>query len=445
MDCDEIGRKRGSIPWLNVIPNHWKVKRSKQLFSARKEKAREEDVQLSATQAFGVIPQEEYEKRIGRKVTRIAQHLEKRAHVEPDDFVISMRSFQGGIERSWTRGCIRSSYIILIPEERLSIEYYQYLFKSVDYINALQATATFIRDGQDLNYSNFCQVDLPLPPREEQDQIVRFLDWKVSQINRLINAKLRQVMLLQEQRQTIIGAALTNDTEGWQKSRVGRFYEIILGKMLQSVQKDTADTYEHYLCAANIKWEGVKLSPIKKMWFSSVEKSKYRLRSGDLLVTEGGDVGVSSVWGLESQNYYIQNSVHLVRGHGESNRFLFYWLYHLKDIGYIDRLCNKATIAHFTVDKLSNCPISLPPIDVQEAIASSLDSQCAKIKSTVVAIRKGIALLHEYRTRLISDIVAGKFDVRTVVVPEYEVVEESAVDELLDDGDSAEGEHYAND
>ena len=80
--------------------------RSKRFFSVRKERARQDDDQLSATQAFGVIPQKEFEERVGRKVVQISQHLEKRAYVGPDDFVISMRSFQGGLERAWARGCI---------------------------------------------------------------------------------------------------------------------------------------------------------------------------------------------------------------------------------------------------------------------------------------------------------------------------------------------------
>src|SRR5690349_13341855 len=140
-----------NIPWLNTIPNHWGVVRSKRLFTARKERAQPNDEQLSATQAYGVIPQAEFERRVARRVVRIAQHLDKRAHVERDDFVISMRSFQGGLERAWAEGCIRSSYVVLRPTPEVHIGYFAHLFKSSDYIRALQATSNFIRDGQDLN------------------------------------------------------------------------------------------------------------------------------------------------------------------------------------------------------------------------------------------------------------------------------------------------------
>ncbi|MHA0034226.1 restriction endonuclease subunit S [Deinococcus sp. PESE-13] len=160
--------KPSGVEWLGNVPEGWEVVRSKRLFRASKELARSEDVQLSATQAFGVIPQEEYESRIGRRVTKIFMHLEKRKHVEKDDFVLSMRSFQGGLERAWSSGAIRSSYVILRPTPQVYVPFFAYLLKSPGYIRALQSTANFIRDGQDLTEENFRAVELPLIPLEEQ-------------------------------------------------------------------------------------------------------------------------------------------------------------------------------------------------------------------------------------------------------------------------------------
>ena len=167
--------KPSGVEWLGDVPAHWEVRRGKHTFTPRKELARPNDIQLSATQAYGVIAQADYEKKIGRKIVKILRHLEKRRHVEVDDFVISMRSFQGGLERAWVSGCIRSSYIVLQPATNLVVGYFAYLFKSIGYIKALQATANFIRDGQDLNFENFCEVDVPFPPIEEQRQRLRRL------------------------------------------------------------------------------------------------------------------------------------------------------------------------------------------------------------------------------------------------------------------------------
>ena len=105
----DVRLKPSGVEWLGDIPEHWRVCRSRRLFSERTELARPNDIQLSATQAYGVIPQSEFEARVGRKVVRISMHLDKRRHVEEGDFVISMRSFQGGLERAWASGAIRSS------------------------------------------------------------------------------------------------------------------------------------------------------------------------------------------------------------------------------------------------------------------------------------------------------------------------------------------------
>ena len=160
--------KDSGVEWLGEVPEHWEIRRSKALFSLRRELAKPNDIQLSATQAYGVIPQDEYERRVGRRVVKISLHLDKRQHVEVDDFVISMRSFEGGLERAWATGCIRSSYIVLRPTNEVDVEFFSYVLKSPDYIQALQSTANFIRDGQDLNFNNFCAVDLPFPPTDEQ-------------------------------------------------------------------------------------------------------------------------------------------------------------------------------------------------------------------------------------------------------------------------------------
>ena len=87
--------KDSGIDWIGQIPAHWEVRRSKYVFTQRKELARKDDIQLSATQSYGVIPQDEFEELVGRRVVKIQTNLEKRKHVEIDDFVISMRSFPG--------------------------------------------------------------------------------------------------------------------------------------------------------------------------------------------------------------------------------------------------------------------------------------------------------------------------------------------------------------
>jgi len=201
--------KPSGVEWLGDVPEHWEVRRSKRLFAPRQELARPHDIQLSATQAYGVIPQDEFERRVGRRVVKISLHLDKRRHVEVDDFVISMRSFQGGLERAWATGCIRSSYIVLCPTNEVDVEFFSFVFKSKAYIQALQSIAHFIRDGQDLNFNNFCQVDLPLPPAGEQREITAALGEAAHYINASIAHARRQIELLEEYRTRLIADVVT--------------------------------------------------------------------------------------------------------------------------------------------------------------------------------------------------------------------------------------------
>lgn len=206
-----VPMKDSDVAWIGKIPAHWEVRRSKFVFCQRKERARPDDIQLSATQAYGVIPQEQYEEMIGRKVVKISFHLEKRKHVEIDDFVISMRSFQGGLERAWASGCIRSSYVVLRPVNKGEIDagFFSYMLKLPKYINALQMTASFIRDGQDLNFDNFAQVDLFIPPIEEQKSIFSEIQSKVDEINKSIVLLMEQITKYKEYKTTLINSAVT--------------------------------------------------------------------------------------------------------------------------------------------------------------------------------------------------------------------------------------------
>ena len=201
--------KESDVEWLGTVPAHWEIWRSKRAFRPRTELARPSDTQLSATQAYGVIAQTDYQEKSGRKTTRILRHLEQRRHVEIDDFVVSMRSFQGGLERAWTSGCIRSSYIVLHAATELIVAYFGYLFKSVGYIGALQSTANFIRDGQDLNFENFCRVDVPFPPIDEQQHIAQVVDRGTDHIAASIERSRRQIDSLREYRARLISDVVT--------------------------------------------------------------------------------------------------------------------------------------------------------------------------------------------------------------------------------------------
>ncbi|WP_068778519.1 restriction endonuclease subunit S [Paenibacillus sp. GM2] len=209
----KVKMKDSGVEWIGEVPEHWEVISGNRLFSESKQLAFEDDQHLSATQKYGVIPLEEFQELEGRRVTQAVKNLEKRKHARINDFVISMRSFQGGIERVKANGCVRSSYVVLKPTPDSHVGYFTYLFKSITYIQGLQATSMFIRDGQDLSYNNFRQVKVPCPSVSEQAQIADFLDKVIKSNDMLVTKTQKSIDLLKERRSAFITAAVTGQID----------------------------------------------------------------------------------------------------------------------------------------------------------------------------------------------------------------------------------------
>lgn len=201
--------KDSGVEWLGEIPASWEVVRSKRLFKLRNVKALPDDTQLTASQQYGVIPQADFMTREGRRVVQVVTGADILKHVEAKDFVISMRSFQGGIEWSSYSGAISSAYVVLSPSRDVWHPYYVHLLKSRNYIQALQSTSDLVRDGQALRFENFAQVALPSVPLMEQRAIAAFLDRETARIDALI-AKVREAIdRIKELRMALISAAVT--------------------------------------------------------------------------------------------------------------------------------------------------------------------------------------------------------------------------------------------
>ena len=201
--------KDSGVDWLGRVPAHWEVVPPTALFTESKERARDGDQMLSATQKYGVIPLAEYEALEQRQVTMAVVNLNMRKHVEVGDFVISMRSMDGGLERARAVGSVRSSYSVLKPGPEVEGRFYGALMKSSLYIQALRLTSNFIRDGQDLNFSHVRKVKLPKPGLLEQAAIADHIETETARIDGLITLTERSIDLLREKRAALITAAVT--------------------------------------------------------------------------------------------------------------------------------------------------------------------------------------------------------------------------------------------
>ena len=209
----DVEMKDSGYKWCPIIPKHWHKIPSKYLFVSSDIRKYPDDVLLTASQRHGIISQTEYMERENAKIVLANQGIDNWKHVEPNDFIISLRSFQGGLELSEVRGCITWHYIVLKATKPIIHKYYKWLFKSFVYIKALQGTCNFIRDGQDLRYSNFVQVPIFQPPMEEQQQIADYLDSKCAEIDSIIAEKKQQIETIEEYKKSLIFEYVTGKKE----------------------------------------------------------------------------------------------------------------------------------------------------------------------------------------------------------------------------------------
>ncbi len=202
------------IEWNSQIPVEWDSINPKALFRQRKDKAFEGEKQLTASQQHGIMFQSDYMELTGTKVVTVEKDFDILKHVEAGDFVISMRSFQGGLEYSELSGSISSAYVMLVPNlELVYPRFYRWLLKSEVYIRALQSTSNMVRDGQAMRYSNFLQVRLYVVPMEEQEEIAQYLDEKCKIIDNLIAKKEQYLSEIENYKKSLIYEYVTGKKE----------------------------------------------------------------------------------------------------------------------------------------------------------------------------------------------------------------------------------------
>ena len=309
------------------------------------------------------------------------------------------------------------------PQEDFSLRYYYYLACVFDYNYYISQTTL-----PGMTQTNYNNMKLPCPSLDEQTAIASYLDAQCAKIDEIIAQAKASMEDYKQWKASIIYEAVTKGLNPnvemkdsgieWipllptaiKVSRVGLHFSIILGKMLCPKPLDDTYTLEPYFCAANVHFSGVDSENLKEMWFNPDEKERYRVAPGDLLVVEGG-AGAGGCAVIETVDFpiYIQNSIMIVRSKRKNNvKYLKYFLETLVGRGYIDFACNKATIPHFTKEKLSAVPFPVFDCDTQARIVDFLDSKCGKIDDLIFQKQSLIDDLESYKKSLIYEVVTGK-------------------------------------
>ena len=333
------------------------------------------------------------------------------------------------VARVECNGIITSAYIALSPRDDINAEYICYLLKSYDACRAFHSMGRGLR--KILSYSELKNKPIVVPPLAEQERIAAFLDAECAEIDAVLEKTRASIEEYKKLKQAVITQAVTKGIRGDRPmkdsgiewigeipagvpiSRVGLHFDIVLGKMLCSAPVDDNYTLESYYCAADVHFEGLSNGEKKKMWFSPDEKEQYCVKNGDLLVVEGGaGAGGCAIAASTDVPIYIQNSIMIVRSKGISNiRYLRYLLECLVKKGYIDVVCNKATIPHFTKDKLANVPFIVFSQSEQKEIAEYLNEKCAGIDALIAKKQQYLIEIENYKKSLIYEYVTGKKEV----------------------------------
>ena len=428
--------KPSGVPWLGNIPAHWEVRRTKRVLRERNQKGFPNEPLLAATQTKGVVRKEQYENRTVLALKDL--HLLKLVRV--GDFVISLRSFQGGIEYAREQGIISPAYTILYPRKRSVHTYLAWLFKSRPYIENLTLHVTGIRQGQNIDYSELSRSYLPLPPLAEQRAIAAFLDRETAKIDALVAKKERLIELLQEKRAALISRAVTKGLDSnvpmkdsgeewlgeipapWEVKRL-RFAANIQTGVALGKRYETSDLVTRpYLRVANVQDGYLVLDDVAEIELPSKEAPRYELRTNDVLLTEGGDfdkLGRGHVWSGQIPSALHQNHIFVVRPNQRmiQSEFLSILLSSSYGRAYFTATSKQSTnLASTNSRQLSIFPMPMPSLDEQRSIISFLDHEIEKLDALMAKVQEAIERLEELRIALISSAVTGKIDVREEAV-----------------------------
>lgn len=416
--------KDSGIEWIGEIPEEWKTEKAKHVFVQRREKGNEDCTLLAATQKYGMYPQHLLEGVVKVSSDTDMQQF-KTVHI--NDYVISLRSFQGGFELSNYEGVCSPAYQVFSAHKAINNIFFKYLFKSDAFIQQINAFVLGIREGKNIQYDDFSTMYLPIPSLDEQQRIADFLDEKCREIDKLVALQEQMIEELKAYKQSVITEAVTKGLnpdapmkdsgidwigdvpKGWKISRIKNIFRLRTGTtpkaFEQGLDSDALVNWftpsdvtemncelkvsERHLSKEIIDKEGIELSPAGSLIFVGIGAS-------------AGKIGYAMVEGYSNQQITtlipIQNKCF--------GKFSYYYM--IADRKRIKDNAFYTTLPIINNSYLSEIKTLLPPIDEQRSIALYLDTKCAEIDSLINIKRQKIESLKEYKKSIIFEYVTGK-------------------------------------
>lgn len=393
--------KDSGIAWIGEIPEHWELRKGKNLFKLRNSKGNNNAILLAATQKYGMIPQSQVE-----GVVQVKQNTDLNTFktVHKNDYVISLRSFQGGFEMSEYEGVCSPAYQVFYSTKPCCNYFFKYMFKSYGFVSQINAFTLGIREGKNIQYEDFSLMKLPLPTIQEQQSIATYLDQKCSEIDELITLQEKMITKLQSYKQSVITEAVT-----------------------KGLDKNVP------LKDSGIEWIG----EIPEHW--KVVKIKYlaKIKSGDSISSnELIQVGIYEVYGGNGLMGYCNknnvNGFNIIIGRVgalcgnvrliSDSKFitdnalilncfdnaLYPYMYIMLKAANLNNLNTSNAQPLITGSKVLNVSLPIPPLSEQQSIADYLDQKCSEIDELISIKQQKIEKLKDYKKSLIFECVTGK-------------------------------------
>lgn len=445
--------KQSSYDWLGRVPQHWDEKFLEQTASEKCVKNSRNTVKQVLSLSYGEI-----KKKNNLNKGLIAQDLSTYQIVEPGDTIMRLtdlqndhKSLRTGIVKN--KGIITAAYLCLCP--KINPEYLHYTLHAYDVKKVFYGMGGGVR--QSIGFKDVRHMYVPVPPRAEQDQIVRFLDWKVSEINRLIRIKKNQINGYREYEKKVINDKVLYGLQeaplresgnywvgkipiNWKIIKLGKFCSFQNG-ISESGNFFTSgtpfvgysDVYRHLELPKYVK--GVAKADEQQQEIFSVRK-------GDIFFTRTSEsieeIGMAAVC-----KHTIKDAVFsgfLIRCRPRmpliNEDYMKYYLQIPAVRNHFSSMMNIVIRASLGQNLLKQMPVVVPPLKEQKEIAEFLDAMHERFLRLITTNEEEISMLEELRSTLISDVVTGKIDVRNIPVPAYEHVD----DLTADDGEGNDGE-----
>jgi len=397
-------------------------------FTERREKVSDKDFPPLSVTKNGVVPQLD--------TAAKTDDGDNRKLVRAGDFVINSRSDRkGSAGVASTDGSVSLINTVICPDGGVSGDFAHHLLRSVPFQEEYYRYGKgIVADLWSTNFSEMRNITVAVPPQIEQSGIVGFLDLETAKIDALVAEQENLITLLKEKRQAVISHAVTKGLDPsvpmkdsgveW-LGEVPAHWEVKALKFVATVQTGIAKGKDNtgketivvpYLRVANVQDGYLALDDMAEIEIPSSDLPRYLLRSGDVLMNEGGDfdkLGRGHVWRAEIEPCIHQNHVFAVRPHSVAPE----WLNTVTSSSYaqfyfMSRSKQSTNLASISSTSIMELPVVLPPQSELEQLLTFLERSTAQLKSLIEEAVLSIELLRERRSALISAAVTGQIDVR---------------------------------